>query len=63
MSGSMTTRPSNRPFDRLHPLADHVDALTQASARAVVDRDAGLATALLATDGERDRCDSALQDA
>jgi phosphate uptake regulator len=52
---------SSRSLNRLLPLADQVSALATASGRAVVDRDAALARALIATDGKRDRCDSALR--
>jgi phosphate uptake regulator len=52
---------STRALDRLRPVADHVDAFTRGSGRAVVDGDAALARALLAAGGERARCESALQ--
>jgi phosphate uptake regulator len=52
---------STRALDRLRPVAEHVDAFTRGSGRAVVDGDADLAQALLAADGERARCDSAVQ--
>lgn len=52
---------STRAMDRLRPVAEHVDAFTRESGRAVVHGDAGLAHALLAADGERARCVSAVQ--
>jgi phosphate uptake regulator len=52
---------STRALDRLRPVAEHVDAFTRESGRAVVDGDAKLALALLAAGGERARCESAVQ--
>jgi phosphate transport system protein len=52
---------STRALDRLRPVAEHVDAFTRESGRAVVAGDATLAEALLAADGERARCESAVQ--
>lgn len=52
---------STRAFDRLRPVADHVDAFTQGTGRAIRDSDAGLAEALLSPGGERALCDDALK--
>lgn len=59
--GSVTAPLSMRAFDRLRPVADHVDAFTQRSGRAVVDGDVTLAEALLSPGGERAQCDTALE--
>ncbi|HEX4336458.1 MAG TPA: PhoU domain-containing protein [Polyangiaceae bacterium] len=56
----LSTR-STRALDRLRPVAEHVDAFTRESGRAVVDGDADLALALLSAGGERARCDTAVQ--
>jgi phosphate uptake regulator len=45
----------------LRPLADHVDAFTQRSGRAVVDGDVNLAEALLSPGGDRSKLDAELQ--
>ncbi len=54
---------SAHTIDHLLPLADRVNALTRASSRAVASCDAALASKILATDGECERCDSAVRDA
>jgi phosphate transport system protein len=61
----METSPHDSPrqLDRLLNLADRVGALAQVTGRVAASRDAALATELLATDGECDRCDSAVRDA
>lgn len=59
--GSVTAPLSTRALDRLRPVADHVDAFTQQSGRAVVDGDATLAEALLSPGGDRAKIDTALQ--
>ena len=59
--GPVTAPLSKRAFDRLRPVADHVDAFTQQSGRAVVEGDAILAEALLSPGGDRAKCDTALQ--
>ncbi len=57
----LTAPLSTRALDRLRPVAEHVDAFTRESGRAVVRGDADLAQALLSADGERARCDTALK--
>lgn len=59
--GSVSAPLSTRALDRLRPLADHVDTFTERSSRAVVDGDVSLAEALLSPDGERAKCDTALE--
>ncbi len=59
--GSVTGPLSTRALDRLRPVADHVDAFTQRSGRAVVDGDVMLAEALLSPGGDRAKIDTALQ--
>jgi len=51
---------SPRPLDRLLPLADRVSAFARVTGQAAAFHDATLAAELLATDGQGDRCDSAV---
>ncbi len=51
----------SRPVDILLPLADKVGALARVTGRAAASGDAALATELLASDGECERCDTAVR--